>query len=215
MDTLSNTEVAAAGLADWRKLGQALHARFRIPDLDTGARFAVVVAEAVGDHHPPEIRLGAGFADLAVATREGGIWVTAADLDLARRISEIAAGLGLVPAPGEVAQVEYGLDTDDWERIGPFWAALMTGDASATIGNNVLDPTNRVANVWFQGTEPHETPRQRWHPDLWVAPETAQSRIAAALAAGGTVVDDSGAPSYTVLADPDGNKVCVCTSLDR
>ena len=23
------------------------------------------------------------------------------------------------------------------------------------------------------------------------------------------------APSFTVLADPDGNKVCVCTALDR
>ena len=35
------------------------------------------------------------------------------------------------------------------------------------------------------------------------------------VAAGGTVVDDSEAPSFTVLADPDGNKVCVCTFLDR
>jgi 4a-hydroxytetrahydrobiopterin dehydratase len=40
-------------------------------------------------------------------------------------------------------------------------------------------------------------------------------RIEAALAAGGTVVDDSQAPSYTVLADPQGNKVCLCTYLDR
>ena len=46
-------------------------------------------------------------------------------------------------------------------------------------------------------------------------PEVADARIAAAVAAGGTVVDDSEAPSFTVLADPDGNKVCVCTSLER
>ena len=36
---------------------------------------------------------------------------------------------------------------------------------------------------------------------------------AAAVAAGGRVVDDSQAPSFTVVADQDGNKACVCTSL--
>ena len=69
--------------------------------------------------------------------------------------------------------------------------------------------------MWFQETGEHEVPRQRWHPDVWVAPEVAEARIAAAVAGGGTVVDDSEAPSFTVLADPDGNKVCVCTFLDR
>jgi 4a-hydroxytetrahydrobiopterin dehydratase len=72
-----------------------------------------------------------------------------------------------------------------------------------------------VPNVWFQKTGPHRLPRQRWHIDLWLAPEVAAERIAAAVAAGGALVSDAGAPSFTVLADPDGNKVCVCTALDR
>jgi len=38
-------------------------------------------------------------------------------------------------------------------------------------------------------------------------------RIAAAVTAGGIVVDDSQVPSYTVIADQDGNKACVCTML--
>ena len=71
----------------------------------------------------------------------------------------------------------------------------------------MVDPTGQLPSMWFQGTEPHEPPRQRWHLDVWVAPEAAEARIAAAVAAGGTVVDDSEAPSFTVLADPDGNKV--------
>ncbi|MER5185001.1 VOC family protein [Streptomyces sp. NPDC002896] len=50
---------------------------------------------------------------------------------------------------------------------------------------------------------------------MWLAPEQADSRITAAVTAGGTVVDDSHAPAFTVLADPDGNRVCVCTALDR
>lgn len=39
-----------------------------------------------------------------------------------------------------------------------------------------------------------------------------EERIAAAVAAGGVIVDDSDAPSFTVIADQDGNRACVCTS---
>ncbi|MEJ7708266.1 MAG: hypothetical protein WKF82_13970 [Nocardioidaceae bacterium] len=41
----------------------------------------------------------------------------------------------------------------------------------------------------------------------------AQERIAAALAAGGTVVDGSDAPSLTVIADQDGNTGIVCVDV--
>ena len=46
-----------------------------------------------------------------------------------------------------------------------------------------------------------------------MAPEVAGERIAAALAAGGTVVDESNAPSLTVIADQDGNKAIVCVDV--
>jgi 4a-hydroxytetrahydrobiopterin dehydratase len=46
-------------------------------------------------------------------------------------------------------------------------------------------------------------------------PGNGPGQITAAVAAGGSVVDDSQAPSFTVLADPDGNRVCVCTCFER
>jgi len=46
-----------------------------------------------------------------------------------------------------------------------------------------------------------------------VSPEVPEGRIAAALAAGGTVVDKSNAPSLTVIADQDGNKGIVCVDV--
>ncbi len=46
-----------------------------------------------------------------------------------------------------------------------------------------------------------------------VAPEVAERRIAAAVAAGGTVVDDSDAPGLTVIADQDGNPGVVCVDV--
>jgi 4a-hydroxytetrahydrobiopterin dehydratase len=48
---------------------------------------------------------------------------------------------------------------------------------------------------------------------VYVAPEVAGQRIAAALAAGGTVVDDSDAPSLTVIAGQDGNEGVVCVDV--
>lgn len=50
--------------------------------------------------------------------------------------------------------------------------------------------------------------------EVYVAPEVAEQRIAAALAAGGTIADDSNAPGLSLIADRNGNKgiVCVDTS---
>ena len=65
--------------------------------------------------------------------------------------------------------------------------------------------------LWFQDTEPHETPRQRFHIDVQVPYDVAKKRIAAAVAAGGVIVDDTTSPGLTVIADPHGNKACVGT----
>ena len=66
--------------------------------------------------------------------------------------------------------------------------------------------TWRMPILWFQETEEHEPPRQRFHLDIQVPYDVAEQRIAAAVAAGAVVVDDSRAPWTTVLADPDGNR---------
>ena len=46
MDTLSNQQILDAGLGDWRKLAQALHARYLIPDYTVAAAFVAAVAQA-------------------------------------------------------------------------------------------------------------------------------------------------------------------------
>jgi 4a-hydroxytetrahydrobiopterin dehydratase len=231
MEMLSADHIAQADLTDWRKLGQGLHARFLVGDFAAGVRLVSAIAEA-GDAmgHHPRVTLGGGYVDLrlvsddAVFRDDEGIehtveWVTQRDVDLARRVSEIAAEQAVLADPGSITTIELALDTADAAGIAPMWAAVLTGSTDArgrgTIGDDVRDDTGRVPILWFQDTDEHETPRQRFHLDVWVAPEVADQRIAAAVAAGGTIVDDSQAPSYTVIADPDGNKACVCTSLSR
>ncbi|HET6969471.1 MAG TPA: VOC family protein [Ornithinibacter sp.] len=220
MEHLTTQDVLDAGLADWRKLAQRFHARFRVADTTAGAAFlsdAVQAAAGLSLTDHLEATLAPRHVDLRVATDLGGdgVWVTTEDVTLARALSEVAARRGLAAAPGEVTQVEMGLDTAHRAALAPFWAVVLTGTTDGVVEDTVFDPTGRMPSIWFQQTEPHEVPRQRWHPDVWVPPEVADARIAAAVAAGGAVVDDSEAPSFTVLSDSEGNRVCICTILDR
>jgi 4a-hydroxytetrahydrobiopterin dehydratase len=174
------------------------------------------------------VTLGSGYVDLKLVSDDAVFrdeennehkveWVTQRDIDMARRVSEIAAEQAVGADPGSITMIELALDTADAAKIAPMWAALLTGSTDArgrgTIGDDIRDDTGRVPILWFQDTDEHETPRQRFHLDVWVAPEVADQRIAAAVAAGGTIVDGSRAPSYTVIADQDSNKACLCTSL--
>lgn len=231
MDMLTGDQIAEANLTDWRKLGQGLHARYRVGDFGTGMRFVAAVGEA-GDAlaHHPRVTISDGYVDLklvsddAIYRDDGGSehvveWVTQKDVDLARRITEIAAERAVKADPSSIATIELALDTAHAARIAPVWAALLTGSTEAwgraTVGGDIRDATGQVPNLWFQDTDEHETPRQRFHIDVWVPPEMAEQRIAAAVAAGGVIVDDSQAPSCTVVSDQDGNKACVCTTRGR
>jgi len=217
MNKLSTQEILDARLDDWRKLVQGLHARYRVKDFTAAAAFAAAIAEAAAaEGHQPDLKMTQDVVDLSLCTREDGLWVTEKDVGMARRITEIARQQGLEPEPAAVTQLELALDAADQNRVGPFWSALLTGSPDNQVyDGSVFDPTGRVPGLWFQGTDEHEPPRQRWHFDLWLAPEAADERIAAAVAAGGSVVYDDEAPSFTMLADPDGNRVCVCTCLER
>jgi 4a-hydroxytetrahydrobiopterin dehydratase len=229
MDMLKGEQIAAANLTDWRKLAQGLHARYLVDDFGTGARFVVAVGEA-GDAlgHHPRVSIGDGHVDLelvsddAVYRDDEGTehvveWVTRQDVDLARRITEIAADHGVAADPASVGEIELGLDTAHSATIAPVWAALLTGSAESqgrgSPSDEIRDATGRVPNLWFGDAEVHDTPRQRFHIEVYVAPEVVDQRIAAALAAGGTVVDDSDAPSLTVIADQDGNTGVVCVDV--
>lgn len=215
MEKLTSQQILDARLDDWRKLAQAIHARFLTGDFATGLTFVTAVSEAAerANHHP-SVTLTYPFVDVKLMSHDV-TQVTQRDIDLAGRISEIAREQGIGAQPSAPTEVELALDTADLAAVGPFWAALLTGSPDSLIGDDVVDPSGRVPLLWFQHTDAHDTPRQRFHIDLWVAHDVAEERIAAAVAAGGRVVDDQNAPSFVVLADPEGNKACVCTCLDR
>ena len=112
---------------------------------------------------------------------------------------------------------ELGLDTPDSATIAPVWAALMTGDADSqgrgTPSDEIRDTGGRVPNLWF-GDADNDITTQRFHVEVYVPLEVREQRIAAAIAAGGTVVDDSDAPGLTVIADQDGNRGVLCVDVN-
>lgn len=213
MSTLSVQQIDEAGLRDWRVLGHALQARFRTGSFAVGAALVAEIARVADemDHHP-DLDLRYGHLNVRLFSHDS--WgVTGRDVRLARRVSALAEEAGIDAAPDELSVVEIALDTPDVPRAREFWAAVL-GMASPGADDEVHDEDGNLPALWFQASGDEEA-RQRFHLDLRVPPEQAQARIEAALAAGGTLVSDADAPAFVVLADPEGNKVCVCTALGR
>ena len=207
-------EVQAEGLADWRFFLMKLHARFKTGSFVKGLELVTRITEAAeeADHHP-DVVLTYPQVDVDLHSHDVH-GVTSRDVDLARRISEIAAELGIEAAPREVSTLELALDVPDGDAVKPFWAAVLGYDDQPF--HQVEDPAGRNNTLWFQEA-PGATGevQQRFHLDIVVPREVAEERVAAAIGAGGTLVSEDAVPAYWVLADAHGNKVCVCTADGR
>lgn len=204
---LTQEQIGAAQLADWRFISQALHTRFLTGDFATGLSLVDAIGEAAeaAGHHP-DLDLRYPHVNVKVWTHEA-YGVTELDVSMATQISEIAAGLGIAAEPTAVSVLELALDTPDFSRIKPFWLAALGYQSNPRSDDEVRNDDADLPTIWFQGSGSDE-PRQRFHLDIRVPPEVARARIDVAVAAGGTIVDE--ATRFVVLADADGNRMCVC-----
>jgi 4a-hydroxytetrahydrobiopterin dehydratase len=207
MTALSGRQIADEELAGWVYLLGGLQTRIRTGDFATGVSVVAAIGAVAGDHSP-DLDVRRDHVDVRLTSRdERG--VTEDEVRLARAITEVAEKAGLTTESTAVSRLELALDTPDQAAVLPFWAAVFAmspGDGEIT--------DDHLPAIWFQDSGSEE-PRQRWHPDVWVEPAQVQPRIEAALAAGGSLVSDEAAPSYWVLADPEGNRVCLCTWQQR
>src|SRR3954469_18657158 len=216
MTKLTGKQIAAEGLSGWVLLANSLQTRVRSGDFATGLALVNAIGRAAEEmNHHPDLDLRYPHVNVRLASHDVN-GVTDRDVRLARTISALVADAGLTQTGQGVSELELALDTPAPATVLPFWGAVlaMKPDRGPEVGDDLRDPAGTLPLIWFQESGSEE-PRQRWHPDVWVDPAEVQPRIDAAIAAGGTLVSDTEAPSFWVLADPEGNKVCLCTWQDR
>lgn len=215
---------ASAAIADtgWRLIYGSYLAGVAVDGLRQALNIASSALDACGtaadDHLQVDIR--PDLVAFRLQTR-GTIDVTALDAVLAARISDAVrvAGLDLTPdGPARPEQLlEFAIDALDIPRIRPFWQAVLgyVDEPGAGPSGGLIDPAGQGPSIWFQQMDAPRPQRNRIHFDLDVAHDEADRRIAAALDAGGTLVSDARARAFWVLADAEGNEICICTWQDR
>jgi 4a-hydroxytetrahydrobiopterin dehydratase len=225
-DRLSRAEISAAvGGLGWRLVLGVVRTSVPVGSLAQAAAAAsevALVADADADGHV-RLDVRADRLIISVQTRGTG-WITPSDIDLVRRITAAIGGRGLAPDPGVGSGkraeqlIEIGIDAMDIPAVRPFWKAVLGYvDELPTSGpeDALVDPHGQGPAFWFQQMDAPRPQRNRIHIDVAVPHDEAAGRIAAALAAGGTLRSDKEAPAFWVLADAEGNEACVTTWQGR
>jgi 4a-hydroxytetrahydrobiopterin dehydratase len=211
---------ALSGIPEWRYLLGRIHATFDAGSVVAAASFVgrIAEAEAHADHFADLDLRPPGLVHVSLATL--GTRVTSADVSLATTISAIAAADGLASRPVVAPAVEVAIDALDIDAVRPFWKAVLGYDDEPPPepGGQVfalVDPARIGPAFWFQQMDAIRPERNHIHIDVTVPHDLADERIAAALAAGGSMVSDDRARAFWVLADAEGNEACICTWQDR
>ena len=209
---LEPEEIAAAlgGLPDWRRHPRALATAYEAHSVPVALDLVAAIGAAAeeADHHP-DVDWRYRHVFVRTTTHAAGNHVTDRDTALAARISTLAAERGLRAVPADARSYEIGVDAPDPAALAESWAAAL-GYRVGPQDDEVTDPFGRGPTVWFQRTAMPSA--SRLHLDVHVADELQDEAVAAIRTSGGRTLDTSSAPSFVVVADPDGNRFCICTA---
>ena len=194
-------------VGDWRAIWGGAFASTYFPTGSLGAGAALVQAiselPAAANHHV-DVDLRAEGVAVRIFTRAPG-GLSTDDVEVAREISAAARKLDLQADPSGMQRVQVTIDALFIADVQPFWSAVlgyqMVGD------EDVFDPHRFGPPFSFQQMDAPRPQRNRIHIDVYVPRDQVEARIAAALAAGGHMVNDSHAPNWWTLADAEGNEV--------
>ena len=133
-------------------------------------------------------------------------------IDLAEKLQAAARGVGATADPGLPRFAQIFLDAADIPAVTAFWVAALgyTQDRRAGV-NDIHDPRRLNPVLGFQEIDASETDRRRQrnrlHIELAVVSETAPTRLATILAAGGQLLNES--ENRWRIADPEGNELVI------
>jgi 4a-hydroxytetrahydrobiopterin dehydratase len=207
------------GVGDWRVVGDGACAYFRTGSFAAGVRLVQAIGDLPGvDDHAPDIDLRADGVTVRLLTYSNDYYgMTDLDVELARRISEVARAQGVSANPSAVQSVLVIPGATDRRTVMPFWRAVLGYEPRTdSPDEDLVDPRNRWPGFWFESMdEPRADGGGAIHIAVWVPYEQAEGRVASALAAGGRMVRDQFAPSWWTLADAAGNEADIATTRGR
>jgi 4a-hydroxytetrahydrobiopterin dehydratase len=213
---------AAVAHTHWRLVLGRLVASVPVAGFGQALAAAAAAVDACagdgGDHLTVDLR--ADRVELALQPRAARS-VTVRDAELAGLITAaLSDGLGLAIAepagtPRPVQLLEIAIDAMDIDAVRPFWKAVTGYVDEPGGGNGLVDPARQLPTIWFQQMDEPRPQRNRIHFDLNVAHDEAPVRLQAALDAGGVLVSEAEARAFWILADAEGNEICICTWQDR
>lgn len=196
--------VTADGIEDWVVLHGGPTAVFRTASFEASAGLAAAVATVPGvEGSGVIVTLTTGQVTVRLSRDLWGI--QADDVDRARAISAVARERGATPDRSRVQEVQLAIAARPDDVDLHFWRAVLGYGPMAP--DNAVDPLGHGSTVWMQDLDPGKPLRHAMHVDVSVARELVAARVEAALAAGGTVVDQT--PQHWTLSDRAGNRVCV------
>ena len=116
--------------------------------------------------------------------------------------------------------MQVGIDAVDVAAVRAFWRAVLGYELDTRpFITDIFDPRQLAVPCSSSRcrltTRNVARQRNRTHLDVFVPDDQAETRIAAALAAGGRVVYDAEAPEWWTLADPEGNEVDIAVAVGR
>jgi 4a-hydroxytetrahydrobiopterin dehydratase len=204
--------LAAEDVADWVVLHGGAMTVFRVQSLADAARLAEAVAQVPG-LAGSGVLLTIGDGQLTVRLTRDMWQLEEEHVHLARAVSAVAREHGAVADRARVQEVQVAVAAQPAAVDLGFWRAVL-GYGAGVADDNGLDPLGHGSTVWMQELDPAKALRHAMHVDVSVAHEQAEVRLAAALAAGGRIVDDSSAPAAWILSDRAGNRVCIAAWPD-
>ncbi|NUR26798.1 MAG: VOC family protein [Catenulispora sp.] len=210
----------------WRYLLGELRTTIAVASVAQGTEAGGIAIAACGDDADRHLRFDVRSDRVVLVLQSADlVQVTDVDAALATRISEALSRSGFTtdPAVGSAEArslqlVEIAVDALDIPAVRPFWQAVFAyvsepGKDGPT--DALVDPLRQGPAIWFQQMDAPRPQRNRIHFDVSVPHDEAQRRIASGVAAGGRVTYDAEAPAFWVLADPEGNEVCITTWQGR
>lgn len=216
---ITPTEFDSSDVGDWRLVGDGVSAYFATGSLAAGAKFVQAISQVPGvEDHPPDVDVRPDGVTVRLLTMTAeGYGPSRTDVEMARRISEVARELGLSADPSKVQSVLIIPGATDIARVMPFWQAMLGYSRRPdSPDEDLVDPRRRGPAFWFEQMEqPRGDGLGAVHVSVWLPYEQASARIEAALAAGGRMVRDEFAPMWWTLADPAGNEADISTARGR